>query len=84
VAEVLAQGEEREDAALCSVVRGLPVGRRAWSNGGTGWAVTSGQSWGALGVWAESTGARLGAMASRAVNGAPSDQRSRRVRISEA
>ena len=52
-------------------------------NGGTGRGVTSGQSSGARGLASERIGAISGATASRAVKGAPSDHRSRSVRINE-
>jgi hypothetical protein len=68
---------------FCMVVNGLSSGSRDSSYSGTACGMTSGQSSGALGVSSDSSGARSGALASRAVRGAPSDHRSRRVRISD-
>src|SRR4029453_10211722 len=77
--KLLAQRKEGEVQPLARPLSGRSGGTTAVSNAGTGWARTSGQSCGSRGVCRERTGLRLGAFASRAVNGAPSDQRSRKV-----
>ena len=70
-------------SALPTLLSGASNGINDSGIGSTGRAMTSGQSDCSRGVSSVNTGPKLRAVASRALNGAPRFQRSRRVEIRE-